>query len=125
MTDEKKKQELRLIQASIRDNQKNRIDKIHFHTHEMLRNIDRLKLDKDKMIDLIGKIGTTLEIINNLEHEFMRDMDKAVLIHERIAEIDGRDPSELTNALWNVRCYPPNEECDGTAIGMRKLKRFH
>lgn len=36
-------------------------------------------------------------------HEVMRDFDRAILIHEVLAEVEGRDPAEVTRALLPVR----------------------
>ena len=44
-----------------------------------------------------------IDQMHALMHEFMRDMDRAVLIHEAIATLEGRDPSEVNGALWPVR----------------------
>ena len=47
-----------------------------------------------------------IDQIHALTHEFMRDMDRAVLIHEALAILDGRDPAEVNRALWPVRSKP-------------------
>ena len=112
---DEEKQKLRLSQAKIRDKQKDRIDKMHSITHEMIRDVERIKLGSDNRDDIMVRLEERLRQSNKLEHEFMWNMDKAVLIHERIAEIDGRDPSELTGALWEVRTHPtPTAGKDGS-----------
>lgn len=47
-----------------------------------------------------------IDQIHALCHEFMRDMDRAVLIHEALAVLEGRDPTEVNRALWPVRTKP-------------------
>jgi len=47
-----------------------------------------------------------IDQMHALMHEFMRDMDRAVLIHEAIATLEGRDPDEVNRALWAVRTRP-------------------
>ena len=47
-----------------------------------------------------------IDLMHSLMHEFMRDMDRAVLIHEQIALLDGRDPKDVNGALWPVRTKP-------------------
>ena len=44
-----------------------------------------------------------IDQIHALCHEFMRDMDRAILIHEQIALLEGRDITEVNGALWPVR----------------------
>ena len=44
-----------------------------------------------------------IDHMHALMHEFMRDMDRAVLIHEQLAGLEGRDPKEVNSALWPVR----------------------
>lgn len=51
---------------------------------------------RDKQRERIDEIHATL-------HEFMRDMDRAILIHEQLALLEGRDPKDVTSALWPVR----------------------
>lgn len=47
-----------------------------------------------------------IDQIHSLCHDFMRDMDRAILIHEQIALLEGRDPSEVNKALWKVLSKP-------------------
>ena len=47
-----------------------------------------------------------IDHIHALCHEFMRDMDRAVLIHETLATLDGRNPKDVNQALWPVRTHP-------------------
>ena len=47
-----------------------------------------------------------IDQIHALCHEFIRDMDRAVLIHETLAVLEGRDPTEVNQALWPVRTAP-------------------
>ena len=47
-----------------------------------------------------------IDQIHALCHEFMRDMDRAVLIHEAIAVLEGRNPKDVNRALWPVRSQP-------------------
>ena len=47
-----------------------------------------------------------IDEIHALCHEFMRDMDRAILIHETLAVLDGRDPNSVNQALWPVRTKP-------------------
>lgn len=54
---------------------------------------------RDKQKDRIDQVHAII-------HEFMRDMDRAVLIHEQMAELDGRDPKEVNRILWPVRTKP-------------------
>ena len=54
---------------------------------------------RDKQKDRIDEIHGIL-------HEFMRDMDRAVLIHEQLALLEGRDPKEVNGILWPVRTKP-------------------
>ena len=51
-----------------------------------------------------------IDEIHALLHEFMRDMDRAILIHEQMALLDGRDPKEVASALWPVRTFPEKEK---------------
>ena len=44
-----------------------------------------------------------IDHMHALMHEFMRDMDRAVLIHEALAIMEGRDPTDVNRALWPVR----------------------
>lgn len=39
-------------------------------------------------------------------HEFMRDYDRAVLIHEQLAILEGRNPTDVNRSLWPVRTKP-------------------
>ena len=57
---------------------------------------------RDKQRDRIDQIHA-------LCHEFMRDMDRAILIHEQIALLEGRDPREVNTALWPVRTQPKGD----------------
>ena len=41
-------------------------------------------------------------------HEFMRNMDRAVLIHEALAILEGRNPTSVNRALWEVRTHQGN-----------------
>lgn len=41
--------------------------------------------------------------IHEILHEIMRDFDRAVLIHEVLAEIEGRNVREVTKSLLPVR----------------------
>ena len=50
-----------------------------------------------------------IDHIHALCHEFMRDMDRAILIHEAIAVLEGRDPAEVNGALWPVRSKPKGD----------------
>ena len=54
---------------------------------------------RDRQKDRIDQVHAIL-------HEFMRDYDRAVLIHEQLAELDGRDPKEVNATLWPVRTKP-------------------
>lgn len=54
---------------------------------------------RDKQKDRIDQVHAIL-------HEFMRDYDRAVLIHEQMALLDGRDPKEVNATLWPVRTKP-------------------
>jgi len=47
-----------------------------------------------------------IDQMHALLHEFMRDMDRAILIHEQLALLEGRDPAEVNAALWPVRTTP-------------------
>lgn len=47
-----------------------------------------------------------IDSMHALMHEFMRDMDRAVLIHEQIARLDGRPVKDVNGALWPVRTKP-------------------
>lgn len=47
-----------------------------------------------------------IDEIHGILHEFMRDMDRAVLIHEQLALLEGRDPNEVNGILWPVRTKP-------------------
>lgn len=47
-----------------------------------------------------------IDQIHALCHEFMRDMDRAILIHETLAILEGRDPKAVNSALWPVRSKP-------------------
>lgn len=51
-----------------------------------------------------------LDQIHALCHEFMRDFDRAVLIHEVKAVLEGRDPTAVNSALWPVRTVHPARE---------------
>ena len=41
--------------------------------------------------------------LHEILHEIMRDFDRAALIHEVLAELEGRDPKAVTKALLPVR----------------------
>ncbi len=58
---------------------------------------------RDKQRDRIDQI-------HSLCHEFMRDMDRAILIHEQIAQLDGRPATDVNGALWEVRTKPSDGE---------------
>lgn len=119
--------ELRKLQAEIRLQQRRYIDEIHVLTHEG---------DRDEFYRSIG--GTPprtlieiLERIHELVHLFMRGMDKAILIHRRIAELEGRDPSEVDSALWPVRSFPEKgptvqelKEWDEKAVKLARESRI-
>ena len=64
--------------------------------------IQRQASIRDKQRDRIDQIHA-------LCHEFMRDMDRAILIHEQIALLEGRNPKEVNSALWPVRTKPDAE----------------
>lgn len=44
-----------------------------------------------------------IDEMHALLHDFMRDMDRAILIHEQLALLEGRDPAEVNSALGQVR----------------------
>lgn len=50
-----------------------------------------------------------MDEMHALCHEFMRDFDRAVLIHEQLALLEGRDPKRAANSLWPVRTVKPRE----------------
>ena len=41
--------------------------------------------------------------MHEILHEIMRDFDRAVLIHEVLAELEGRNVKQVTRALLPVR----------------------
>lgn len=90
---------LQLKQASIRDIQRGRLDDIHDILHQIERDFYRKELGGESKTD----IKEYIEQLHNIIHSFMRGFDEAVLIHERIAEIKGDDPEEITKALVKVR----------------------
>lgn len=96
--------ELRSAQAKIRDDQRERMDEIHASCHEYDRDDYRTWISG---ISYRRKQNAEVKRIHELIHEFMRDFDHAVLIHERMAELNGEDPSEITRALWPVRTEKP------------------
>ena len=63
----------------------------------------RLSLEQAKIRD---QQRDRIDQIHALCHEFMRDMDRAVLIHEANAILEGNDPTEVSRALWPVRTKP-------------------
>ena len=69
-----------------------------------------MKSAKDRLIKQQAAIRNRqrdrIDQIHALTHEFMRDMDRAVLIHETLAILEGRDPNEVNGALWPVRSKP-------------------
>ena len=94
------KDELVREQASIREIQRDRIDRVHATCHEVERDFYRATL-RGQEID--PKLSLNMQEIHKLTHAFMRGMDEAILIHEAIAKLEGRDPKEVTSALWSVR----------------------
>lgn len=66
----------------------------------MKRNLKALHLKQAAIRD---RQRQRFDQIHELIHEIMRDFDRAVLIHEVLAEIEGRDPQEVTKALLPVR----------------------
>ena len=47
-----------------------------------------------------------MDEVHSLLHEFMRDYDRAVLIHEQLAILEGRNPADVNRSLWPVRTKP-------------------
>ena len=60
----------------------------------------------DKQAKIRDQQRDRIDQIHSLCHEFMRDMDRAILIHEQIALLDGRDIKDVNAALWPVRTKP-------------------
>ena len=69
----------------------------------MKKLMDRLVQDQARIRD---QQRDRINQIHALYHEFMRDMDRAILIHKQIALLNGRDPKEVNSALWSVRTKP-------------------
>lgn len=101
------KQELILLQAGIRDKQKERIEHLHMICHEVERwyFAETLVLDKDQECSSANFMEMVRELHLTL-HEFMTDMDHAVLIHAQIARLEGRNPNEVSGILWPVQNQP-------------------
>lgn len=93
--------ELMLAQAAIRETQRDRIDEIHDTCHTYLRNALREKYGQDVSKHLQDSL---VRHMHDLTQQFMWGMDEAVIIHETIAKMEGRDPKEVNSALWSVRC---------------------
>ena len=103
--------ELRNLQADIREEQRRRIDEIHDLCHEADREASWRRFGGEPKEDPFE----LFEQVNLLCHDFFRAMDEAILIHRRIAELDGRDPAEVDGALWPVRTMkgePPETDHD-------------
>lgn len=66
----------------------------------MNRNLKTLHLKQAAIRD---RQRERFDRIHELIHEIMRDFDRAVLIHEVLAELEGRNPAEVTKALLPVR----------------------
>ncbi len=95
---------LRSAQAEIRDTQRERMDEIHALCHDYKRNVMR----KDLGAEITEKEqNIMIDRIHEISHLFMWDFDRAVIIHERLAEIRGDDPKELSRALRPVRTKQP------------------
>lgn len=98
-----KKDDLIAKQAEIRDEQRRRIDEIHAILHEVQRDGYRAGLSEKSWP---YELHQYLSKLHKLAHDFMWGMDYAILIHERIAILEGRDPKDVSRALWPVRTYP-------------------
>lgn len=66
----------------------------------MKRNLKSLHIKQAAIRD---RQRVRFDQIHELIHEIMRDFDRAVLIHEVLAELEGRDPKEVSRALLPVR----------------------
>ena len=104
--------ELRERQAAIRDSQRDRIDTIHQAVHELLRDEERMFLGSLTEEDARCRRQAALEEMNRQLHNFMRDYDNAVMIHEATALLRGEDPSGVAGTLWPVRTERPAPETD-------------
>ena len=56
--------------------------------------------------DIRDRQRDRIDHLHAILHEFMRDMDRAILIHEQIARLDGRPVEDVNGALWPVRTKP-------------------
>ena len=83
-------------QAKIRNVQRKRIEQIHSVCHDYELNLSRTrrgiqisKNEQDRKVFDIHKIV----------HKFLKGFDEAVIIHEKFALIDNRDPSDVNQAI--------------------------
>jgi len=97
------KEELIKRQAAIRDQQRWRIDGIHQNCHAQLLEIKEYQLRNSPLLEeeneLLVVIVNRLKTINEDLHVFLTNMDEAIIIHGLLAELDGRDPKEVTRAM--------------------------
>lgn len=90
----KKAEELRSEQARIRDTQRKRLERIHslLHSYQVCR------MEED-MTDMTIPKDDVIDEIHEIVHAFLRDFDRAVLIHKVLAQLEGRDPDTVSGAL--------------------------
>lgn len=96
-------EELRSAQADIRDIQRRRLDNWHAELHEIDRDFYRLQLESISEEELLSNTIDRISKIHQELHEFMHGFDRAIMIHEAIAKLNGDDPTLVTRALLKVR----------------------
>ena len=59
-----------------------------------------------KLVEIRDRQKARFEEAHAIDHEIMRDFDRAVIIHDVLALLEGRDPKEAAQALWGLRVNP-------------------
>lgn len=83
-------------QAKIRKIQRKRIESIHSLCHEYELNLNRA--DRGIPISKSEQERKVIDI-HEIVHKFLHGFDSAVVIHEKIALLENRDPSTVNQAI--------------------------
>lgn len=91
------------LQAAIRDRQRDRFDAIHNGLHALQRTAFGDELDGRPWS---AQVLAVIEDLHETTHLVMREFERAIIIHGRLAVLEGRDPKEVTRALYPTRTVP-------------------